>query len=241
MAERAGRAHVRACPPRRGMSHGAGEVRPRSAGARDGGASGPRLRSNWSAAEGDEPGRGRGASEERESQGRRSATGCSERSQDGGASGPRARAGSSPSAAPERAPDWPGRETPRPDGTILRRARIDDVPGIASVMADFVIQGTLLPRPSSELYQCVREFHVAEHGGRIVACAALRLLWGDLGEVRSLAVHPEFHGKGLGAALVERLVEDARTLELPRIIALTREVPFFERCGFVTASRELLP
>ena len=201
----------------------------------------PEKSPNSSAAEGDEPGRARGASEERESQGRRSATGCSERSQDGGASGPRARAGSSPSAAPERAPDWPGRETPRPDGTILRRARIDDVPGIASVMADFVIQGTLLPRPSSELYQCVREFHVAEHGGRVVACAALRLLWGDLGEVRSLAVHPEYHGHGLGVELVARVVDDARALGIPRVIALTREVGFFGRCGFSVVSRETLP
>lgn len=64
---------------------------------------------------------------------------------------------------------------------VVRRARLEDVPGIAAVMADYVIQGVLLPRPVSELYQCLREFHVAERGGRIVACAALRVLWSDLG------------------------------------------------------------
>ena len=129
----------------------------------------------------------------------------------------------------------------REDGVVLRRARVDDVPGIASIMADYVAQGVLLPRPVSELFQCVREFWVAEEDGEIIATAALRLLWRDLGEVRSLAVRPDSHGKGLGAALVEAVVGDARALGLPRIIALTREVEFFERSGFVVVQREGLP
>ncbi len=132
------------------------------------------------------------------------------------------------------------------DGTVIRRARLADVPAIAAIMAEYVMQGVLLPRPVSELYQCVREFVVAERPGdggvpAIVACAALRVLWGDVGEVRTLAVHPDHHGRGLGGVLVQSLVADARALGLPRVIALTREVPFFERCGFVVVPRESLP
>ncbi len=130
---------------------------------------------------------------------------------------------------------------------MLRRARVSDVPGIAGVMAPYVVDGVLLPRPVSELYQCVREFHVVERAGTeeqpggIVACAALRLLWRDLGEVRSLAVRPDAHGKGLGAALVDAVVADARALGLPRIIALTREITFFEKSGFTAEARESIP
>lgn len=127
------------------------------------------------------------------------------------------------------------------DGIVLRRATPEHVPGIARIMADYVAQGVLLPRPVSELYQCIREFHVALRDGDVVACAALRLLWGDLGEVRSLAVRPDHHGHGLGARLVARVLEDARTLDLARVIALTREVGFFERCGFGVVSRDTLP
>jgi amino-acid N-acetyltransferase len=130
---------------------------------------------------------------------------------------------------------------PLAEGVLLRRARLADVPGIAAVMARYVADGVLLPRPVSELYQCVREFHVAERGGEIVATAALRLLWDDLGEVRSLAVRPDCHGQGLGAALVRAVVEDARAVGVPRVIALTREVEFFERCGFRVEKRETLP
>jgi argininosuccinate lyase len=139
------------------------------------------------------------------------------------------------------------------DGLVLRRAQVADVPGIAGVMAPYVVEGSLLPRPVSELYQCVREFHVVERlpgtasgengtgSPTIVACAALRLLWRDLGEVRSLAVRPDAHGKGLGAALVAAVVADARALGLPRIIALTREVGFFQRSGFNPQARESIP
>src|SRR5690349_11391797 len=90
-----------------------------------------------------------------------------------------------PRAAPRKAAG--DRETDE-QGTVFRRATLGDVPGIARIMAGYVAQGVLLPRPVSELYQCIREFHVAERpapGGtpEIVACAALRLLWDDLGEV----------------------------------------------------------
>ena len=129
----------------------------------------------------------------------------------------------------------------RGDGVVVRRARVEDVPGIATVMARYVEQDVLLARPVGELYQCIREFHVAEENGEVVACAALRLLWHDLGEVRSLAVRPDAHGKGLGAALVQAVVEDARSLGLPRVIALTREVEFFQRCGFTVEARESMP
>ena len=127
------------------------------------------------------------------------------------------------------------------DGLVLRRAILADIPGITAVMADYVIDGVLLPRPVSELYQSVREFHVAESNGEVVACAALRLLWNDLGEVRSLAVRPDHHGRGLGARLVARVLDDARAIGLPRVIALTRELAFFEKCGFTTVSRDTLP
>ena len=144
---------------------------------------------------------------------------------------PPGREGATPVASPEA----------EPGALRLRRATLADVPGIARIMAGYVAQGVLLPRPVSELYQCIREFHVAEEGGEIVACAALRVLWDDLGEVRSLAVRPEFHGRGLGARLVEAVLEDARSLALPRVIALTRELQFFERCGFAEISRDQLP
>jgi argininosuccinate lyase len=168
-------------------------------------------------------------------------------------SAPAAEPSPDPSAAEGETPSAPAPTIIRgafiqrlPDGTLIRRATLRDVPGIAAVMAGYVAQAILLPRPVSELFQCVREFFIAERENaagapEIVACAALRILWRDLGEVRSLAVRPDAHGTGLGAALVRAVVDDARALGVPRLIALTREVAFFERCGFVREEREKLP
>jgi argininosuccinate lyase len=155
---------------------------------------------------------------------------------------------SPPPAIAER-PAPVGTEAPRAapseviarNGYALRRARVEDVPDLAQLMSSYVREGLLLARPVGELYQSVREFWLAEAGGEVVACAALRILWNDLGEVRSLAVRPDFHGRGIGAALVDALIADARGLGLPLVIALTKEVKFFERCGFRPVSRERLP
>lgn len=127
-------------------------------------------------------------------------------------------------------------------GVTLRRAVVGDVPGIAGVMARYVEEGTLLPRSIGELYRAIPEFHVAlDRAGKVIACAALRILWMDLGEVRSLAVTPEAQGLGLGAALVKATLDDARARGLTRVIALTKEVPFFERVGFSVVERDDLP
>jgi len=127
-------------------------------------------------------------------------------------------------------------------GVTVRRAKVGDVAGIASVMAVYVEEGTLLPRAIGELYRAVPEFHVAvDLDGKVIACAALRILWNDLGEVRSLAVSKEAQGLGLGAALVAATLEDARARGLARVIALTKEVAFFERCGFSVVERDDLP
>jgi len=127
-------------------------------------------------------------------------------------------------------------------GVTIRRARVDDVPGIAGVMAGYVEEGTLLPRSVGELYRAVPEFHVAvNRDSKVIACAALRILWMDLGEVRSLAVTREAQGLGLGAALVGATLDDARARGLHRVIALTKEVGFFERVGFSVVERDDLP
>jgi len=148
-----------------------------------------------------------------------------------------------PVAAPgENGVAPPGPPEPaRRAGAVVRRAELDDVPAIARLMADFVAQGVLLPRPVAELYRTVREFHVAVSGGEVVACGALRVLWADLAEVRSLTVRADQRGRGLGAAIVAAVVADARALALPRIIALTREVAFFKSCGFTPVERDTLP
>ena len=106
------------------------------------------------------------------------------------------------------------------------------MPGIKSLV-DLYAGKILLEKNLVTLYEAVQEFWVAELDGALVGCGALHVLWADLGEVRTVAVHPDIKGKGVGRLIVDRLVETARELELRRVFVLTFEVPFFERHGFV--------
>ncbi|QIS21447.1 amino-acid N-acetyltransferase [Nocardia terpenica] len=115
---------------------------------------------------------------------------------------------------------------------VVRRARTSDVPAIKTLV-DVYAGKILLEKNLVTLYEAVQEFWVAELDGRLVGCGALHVLWADLGEVRTVAVHPDAKGTGIGRLLVERLVETARELQLRRLFVLTFEVEFFTRHGFV--------
>lgn len=90
----------------------------------------------------------------------------------------------------------------------------------------------LLEKNLVTLYESVQEFWVAEHAGQVVGCGALHVLWADLGEVRTIAVDPTLTGRGVGHAIVDRLLQVARELGLQRVFVLTFETEFFARHGF---------
>lgn len=113
----------------------------------------------------------------------------------------------------------------------VRRARTSDVPGIKELV-DIYAGRILLEKNLVTLYESVQEFWVAERDGELVGCGALHVMWSDLGEVRTVAVHPKVRGHGVGHLIVDRLLDVARELELERIFVLTFEVEFFARHGF---------
>ena len=123
----------------------------------------------------------------------------------------------------------------------IRNARITDVPGIAALVDRFAGRGEILPRPTEDIYQSVREWVVAEHTGGIVGCGALVILWADMAEIRSLVVSPESQGIGVGRELVAALMAQAAELETPQVFALTRQTGFFLKSGFQVVPRESLP
>ena len=115
----------------------------------------------------------------------------------------------------------------------VRRARTSDVPKIIDVVEPLVSRRILLGKERVDLYGAVQEFRVAESDdGDVVGCGALHVMWEDLGEVRTLAVHDDWLGRGVGHALLSALEEDARALGLSRLFCLTFEVGFFGRHGF---------
>jgi amino-acid N-acetyltransferase len=114
---------------------------------------------------------------------------------------------------------------------LVRPARTADVATIR-ILVDAYAGRVLLAKETVTLYESVQEFLVGEVDGEVVGCGALHVLWEDLGEIRTVAVHPSAVGRGVGHALVEALIARARALGLRRLFVLTFEEKFFARHGF---------
>ncbi len=123
----------------------------------------------------------------------------------------------------------------------VRNAKIPDARAISALINCYAEHDKMLFRSLAEIYENLQMFLVAEEDDTVVGCCALEIIWSDLAEIKSLAVAPAHKGQGLGRALVEAMVEQARDLGVPRVFALTLEPRFFERIGFAVVPKEDLP
>ena len=119
----------------------------------------------------------------------------------------------------------------------VRAALPRDVRTIRDLVAPYAEERILIPKELVGYFEAVQEFVVAEvhegDGGRtVVGCGALHVMWDDLAEVRTLAVHPGWRRHGIGHRLLERLLDRAADLGLRRVFCLTFEVDFFAAHGF---------
>ncbi len=122
-----------------------------------------------------------------------------------------------------------------------RKAKITDVEPIHALITNYANKGLMLARPRTLLYESLREFTIAEDRDRVVGAGSLHIIWEDLAEIRALAVAPDYAGKGIGRGLVDRFINEARELIIPRVFALTYQQKFFEKCGFKIVAKESLP
>ena len=123
----------------------------------------------------------------------------------------------------------------------VRPARDDDIAAIVAVVDENARLGHLLPRSAENIQSSLASWLVAEINGQVVGIGSLVDMSPTLVEVRSLAVLPAYRSYGIGAHLVDALVDQARERGIPTIFALTRAVSFFTRLGFVISARESFP
>ncbi len=130
---------------------------------------------------------------------------------------------------------------------IIRPATASDVPKIFDNIGYWASQGKMLVRPMPQIFEDLREYLVAEveteDGIVFAGNVALHILWGDIAEVRGLAVQNDVRAKGIGKQLVLACEEEARAIGIPQLFAWTYEVGFFENCGYtlIDKSKDLHP
>ena len=124
---------------------------------------------------------------------------------------------------------------------LIRKARMTDVEPIFALVIEFSRQELLLPRSRADLYDSLRDFLVADLGGKVIGCGALTIEWDNLAEIKTLAVARPYQRRGIGRRLARACLTEARRLDIGKVFALTMVPTFFERLGFERVSRETLP
>jgi amino-acid N-acetyltransferase len=122
-----------------------------------------------------------------------------------------------------------------------RRATSEDVESLYDIIQGYAEKGIMLPRSRETLNRAIDTFVIAEAEGMLIGCGSLCQLGADLVEIRSLGVTDGYKGMGVGRKLVDKLVEEAREKRIPKVMALTYEVAFFQKNGFSIVEKEIFP
>ena len=108
----------------------------------------------------------------------------------------------------------------------IRPATVADVHGMSALINHYASSNVMLARGPQYLYQHIQDYMVVTAPARdkdhevVVACGALHVLWSDLAEIRSIAVHAGCQGQNWGKKIVQALVERCRVLQIPRVLYL---------------------
>jgi len=116
----------------------------------------------------------------------------------------------------------------------LRPAVAADWPAIESLLLANAL-------PTAGAREHLATFLVATMAGEVVGVAGAEI-YGDLALLRSVAVKPALHGRGIGRRVLEQLLFEARRRDIARLYLLTESAPeYFARHGFTRIARHEAP
>ncbi|WP_423799954.1 N-acetyltransferase [Neobacillus sp. SAB-20_R2A] len=124
---------------------------------------------------------------------------------------------------------------------IIRKAIMSDTESIYKLLSKYAKEGKLLARTYPSIYENLQSFVVAVLNDEVVGICSLAILDRNLAEVRSLAVSPDYVGKGIGKALVKQIMKETANLEITKLISLTYQIEFFSKLGFNVVDKNELP
>ena len=121
------------------------------------------------------------------------------------------------------------------------KASLADIPKMQELVLPEVQSGVILERSDDEIATNIRSYTLALVNEELVGFTALHIHTVYLAEIRSLIVKDGFRGQKIGEKLINKVLDEARTFGLQRVLSLTYKQAFFERLGFVEIPKESLP
>jgi amino-acid N-acetyltransferase len=123
---------------------------------------------------------------------------------------------------------------PETSAPALRAAGVADLPAMLELLRDSDL-------PVDGVSAQVDAFLVAEHVGSLRGMVGLEQ-YGEVALLRSLVVHEQARGTGVGAQLVHAIEARAQRDGAETLVLLTTTAAeWFSRFGFVSTSREAVP
>jgi N-acetylglutamate synthase-like GNAT family acetyltransferase len=101
---------------------------------------------------------------------------------------------------------------------IIRKGLEKDRSALKELLEEFNMHGDVPPE----------EFLVAEEDGAVAGVVRLERIENDV-YLRAMAVHSDWHGRGVGSRLVRELVAG---LDQVKVVARGYAAPFYEKLGF---------
>lgn len=121
------------------------------------------------------------------------------------------------------------------------KASLSDITTMQALVKKEVEAGIILPRSDDEIATNIRSYTLAMVDGKLIGFCALHVHTAYLAEIRSLIIKEELRGIKIGEGLVNKALDEARSLGIQRVLSLTYKQSFFERLGFVEIPKESLP
>ena len=119
------------------------------------------------------------------------------------------------------------------------------IKSIQDFLQEEVDKGIILFRDKDEIARNIQAYVLAyqtENGAdKLIALGALHIHSESLGEIRSLMVHKESQGKGIGYLLIKELLQVATDIKLSKVLVLTYRASLFAKLGFELIQKEQIP
>ncbi len=126
----------------------------------------------------------------------------------------------------------------------IRRATIDDIPGLLEIIVPLEEKGVLVKRSRELLEREISRFYLMVDAEQmVVACAALYPFSdGSSAELACVATHEDYTRRGFASRLLEHIEKQARSTGLEQLFVLTTQAAhWFLEQGFEASRLEELP
>ncbi len=122
------------------------------------------------------------------------------------------------------------------NGSGIRSAKLRDVGHIFDLIRQH--EDALISRSVGDIIQNIDRFVVCERDGRVVGCAAWKIL-PEIGEpekasveIQSVAVCNDYRHQNIGSLIIDYILQRIRLFEPAQAIVLTFAPEFFRKIGF---------